>query len=173
MTASAPLPSKCAKGYCGNFKSTLVKGETDVDITEVARRSGFPASTLRFYEEEGLISSIGRRGLHRTFDSDVLERLALIGLGRAAGFALDEIAEVLTPDGQPHIDRQRLLAKAAELDKTIRNLTDMRDGLLHAATCRAPNLIECPTFRRILRAAASGVIRTRGKRASGNLVSSS
>lgn len=48
-----------------------------MDITEVARRSGLPASTLRFYEEKGLIASIGRRGLHRVFDPNVLERLAL------------------------------------------------------------------------------------------------
>jgi DNA-binding transcriptional MerR regulator len=63
-----------------------------VDITEVARRSGVPASTLRFYEEKGLIASIGKRGLHRVFDPGVLERLALIALGRSAGFSLDEIA---------------------------------------------------------------------------------
>jgi hypothetical protein len=36
-------------------------------------------------EESGLIASIGRRGLHRLFDPGVLERLALIGLGRACG----------------------------------------------------------------------------------------
>src|ERR1700741_3935892 len=53
----------------------------NVDITEVARRSGLTASTLRFYEEKGLIASIGRRGLHRVFDPGVLERLALIALG--------------------------------------------------------------------------------------------
>jgi DNA-binding transcriptional MerR regulator len=136
-----------------------------VDIREVARRSCLPASTLRFYEEKGLISSIGRRGLRRIFDSGVLERLALIALGRAAGFSLDEITEVLAPKRrQPHIDRQILLAKARELDKTISNLTDMRDGLLHAATCRAPNLLECPAFRRLLRAAASGRISIRRKK---------
>jgi DNA-binding transcriptional MerR regulator len=32
-----------------------------VDITEVARRSGLTASTLRFYEQKGLIASVGRR----------------------------------------------------------------------------------------------------------------
>jgi MerR family regulatory protein len=55
-----------------------------MDITEVARRSGIPASTLRIYEEKGLIASIGRRGLRRVFDPGVLERLALIAVGRAA-----------------------------------------------------------------------------------------
>jgi DNA-binding transcriptional MerR regulator len=54
-----------------------------MDITEVSQRSGVPASTLRFYEEKKLIASIGRRGLRRLFDPGVLERLALIALGRA------------------------------------------------------------------------------------------
>lgn len=129
-----------------------------MDITEVVRRSGLPASTLRFYEEKGLIASIGRQGLHRVFDHGVLERLALIALGRASGFSLDEIALMFTRDGRPRIDREMLAAKAEELDRTIRKLADMRDGLRHAAACRAVSHMECPTFRRILRAAASGAI---------------
>lgn len=137
----------------------------NLDIGEVAQRSGVPASTLRFYEEKGLISSIGRRGLHRLFDAGVLERLALIAVGRAAGFSLEEIARMFTPDGRPHIDRQMLAAKAKELDETIRKLTAMRDGLRHAAACAAPSHMECPNFRRIVRAAASGVIGVRKKRA--------
>lgn len=137
----------------------------DLDITEVARRSGVPASTLRFYEEKGLISSIGRRGLRRLFDPGVLERLALIALGRAAGFSLEEIALMFAPDGRLRIDRQMLAAKATELDGTIRKLSALRDSLRHAAACPAPSHMECPTFRRILRAAASGAIGARRKRA--------
>jgi DNA-binding transcriptional MerR regulator len=95
-----------------------------MDITEVARRSGLPASTLRFYEEKGLIASIGRRGLHRVFDPKVLERLSLIALGRFAGFSLHEIRLMFAPDGRPRIDRQMLAAKAEELDKTIRPCKD-------------------------------------------------
>ena len=129
----------------------------DLDIAEVARRSGVPASTLRFYEEKGLISPIGRRGLRRLFDAGVLERLALIALGRAAGFRLDELARMFAPDG-PRIDRGVLSAKADELDRTIGMLTAARDGLRHAAACTAPSHMECPTFRRIVRAAASGAI---------------
>lgn len=134
-----------------------------LDITEVARRAGVPASTLRFYEEKGLIASIGRRGLHRLFGAGVLERLALIALGRAAGFSLDDIARMFSPDGQPSIDRQMLTAKADELDRTIRQLSAMRDGLRHAAVCPAPSHMECPTFRRILQAAASGALGPRRK----------
>ncbi|HEX8439837.1 helix-turn-helix domain-containing protein [Archangium sp.] len=136
----------------------------DLDITEVARRSGVPASTLRFYEEKGLIASIGRRGLRRLFDPGVLERLALIALGRATGFSLDEIARIFAPDGRPRIDRQMLVAKAEELDRRIRKLSALRDGLRHAAACPAPSHRECPTFRRLLRAAASGAIGASRKR---------
>ena len=135
-----------------------------LDITEVTRRSGVPASTLRFYEEKGLISSIGRRGLHRLFGPGVLDQLALIAVGRAAGFSLDEIALMFGPDGRPRIDRQMLAAKAEELDKTIRELRSLRDGLRHAAACPAPAHMECPKFRRILRAATSGAVRERTKR---------
>ncbi len=137
----------------------------DLDITEVARRSGVPASTLRFYEEKGLIASIGRRGLRRLFEPGVLERLALIALGRAAGFSLDEIALMFAPDGRPQIDRRVLAAKAEDLDRTIVRLRAMRDGLRHAAACPAPSHMECPKFRRILRAAAAGAFEARRKRA--------
>jgi DNA-binding transcriptional MerR regulator len=130
-----------------------------LDITEVAKQARVPASTLRFYEEKGLIMSIGRRGLRRLFAPAVLERLALIGLGRAAGFSLDEIARMFAPDGRPRIDRQMLAAKADELEATIQRLTAMRDGLRHAAACPAPSHMECPTFQGLLRAAASGAIR--------------
>lgn len=136
-----------------------------LDIGEVARRSGLPASTLRFYESKGLIASVGRQGLRRLFDAGVVERLALIALGRAAGFSLDAIARMFAPDGKPQIDRQLLRDKAQELDQTIRRLGAMRDGLRHAAACRAPSHMECPTFRRILRAAESGAIGGRGPRA--------
>jgi DNA-binding transcriptional MerR regulator len=140
-----------------------------LDIAQVAQRAGVPASTLRFYEEKGLIAAVGRRGLRRLFDPGVLERLALIALGRAAGFSLQEIARMFAPDGKPRIDRLLLAAKADELDRTIRQLSAMRDGLRHAAACRAPSHMECPTFRRILRAAASGAIGARGNKASRSL----
>jgi DNA-binding transcriptional MerR regulator len=140
-----------------------------MDISEVAHRSGVPASTLRFYEEKGLIGSVGRRGLRRVFGPGVLERLALIALGRSAGFSLDEIARMFAPDGRPQIDRVVLAAKAEELDGTIRKLSAVRDGLRHAAVCPAPSHMECPTFRRLLRAAASGAIGKRSKKMSSRL----
>jgi len=136
-----------------------------MDIAEVARRSGVPASALRYYEEKGLIASRGRRGLRRVFDPGVLERLGLIRLARAAGFSLDEVSRMFAADGRPRIDRRLLAAKARQLDRTIRELAAMRDGLRHAANCPAPSHMECPTFRRLLNAAMSGAIGAPRKRA--------
>ncbi len=137
----------------------------NLDIGEVAEQCGVPASTLRFYEEQGLIRSIGRRGLRRVFEAGVVEKLALIALGRASGFSLEEIAAMFAPDGRLRLDRQKLVAKANELDATIRQLTAMRDGLKHAADCKAPSHLECPKFRRIVQAAAAGAIGARRERA--------
>lgn len=133
-----------------------------MDIAEVARRSGVPASTLRFYEEKGLINSVGRQGLRRVFSDNILERLALIALGRTAGFSLDEIARMLGTRGNPDIDRELLVSKADELDRDIKKLTAMRDGLRHAAVCSAPSHMECPKFRRLLGLAAYGAISSEG-----------
>lgn len=124
-----------------------------MDIVEVAKASGLPASTLRFYEEKGLIQSTGRNGLRRQFGANVLEQLALISLGRSGGLSLDEIAQMFTPEG-PKIDRDVLLARAEKLDRTIKELTAMRDGLRHAAVCSAANHFECPKFLRLLNVAS-------------------
>lgn len=133
-----------------------------MDITEVSKASGLPTSTLRFYEEKGLIQSNGRNGLRRIFDANVIERLALISLGRSAGFSLDEIRKMFTPEG-PEINRALLLAKADELDTKIKELTAMRDGLRHAAACPAPNHFECPKFLRLLRVAGKNRFRQPNK----------
>lgn len=124
-----------------------------MDIAVVAKRSGLPPSALRYYEAKGLIASAGRQGLRRTYDPNVLERLALIALGRAAGFSLDEIAQMFGSDGRPQIDRQKLLTKADDIDRTIKELQAMRDGLRHTAVCKAPSHMACPTFKRLLQAA--------------------
>lgn len=135
-----------------------------MDIGEVAKRSGVPASTLRFYEEKGLITSTGRQGLRRLFPPVVLEKLALIALGQAAGFSLDEIVQMFGPDGKPDINRPLLVTKADEIDRRIKELKAMSNGLRHAAVCPAENHLECPTFQRLLRSAAKGVIAPGRKR---------
>lgn len=126
-----------------------------LDIGEVARQTRLPASTLRYYEERGLIGSIGRHGLRRLFAPSILARISLIKLGRNAGFSLDEIAGMFAADGRLSIDRAQLKAKADALNQNIRELTALRDSLQHAATCPAPGHLECPSFQRLLRVAGA------------------
>ncbi|MEM9161237.1 MAG: helix-turn-helix domain-containing protein [Verrucomicrobiota bacterium] len=129
-----------------------------LDISEVSKRSGQAASKLRYYEEKGLIQSVGRHGLKRLFTKDVLERLALISLGRAAGFSLEEIREMFSKSSGLEINRKKLLQKADELDRKIQRMVSIRDGLRHTANCREPSHMDCPNFRRVLSAAGRGVI---------------
>lgn len=127
-----------------------------MDISQAAKRSGMPSSTLRYYEKLGLIESLGRIGARRVFAPDVLERLALISLGQAAGLSLDEIRSMFTRGGMPRINRELLSRKAADVDRVIVRLKAMSRGLRHAARCPARNHFECPTFQRLLREASTG-----------------
>jgi DNA-binding transcriptional MerR regulator len=135
-----------------------------MDISEVAKHSGVPASALRYYERRGLIRSLQSEGARRKFSPAVLDQLALIALGQAGGFSLDEIRAMFTPKGEPCIDRKMLLAKADELDRTVKRLKAMSNGLRHAAACPARSHAECPSFQRLLRAAASGALEKIQKR---------
>jgi DNA-binding transcriptional MerR regulator len=138
-----------------------------MDIADVARRSGVPASTLRFYEEKGLIVSLARPGARRQFAAQILDQLALISLGQSAGFSLEEIRSMFAGDGGTSIDRQMLAAKADELDATIRRLRAMSRGLRHAAACPAPSHAQCPTFQRLVKAAGASTLE--GKKERGRL----
>lgn len=142
-----------------------MSGARVMDIGEVAARSGLPASTLRYYEERGLIRSVGRQGLRRLFSPQVLRLLEFISLGRRSGFSLEEISGMFTAEGGLRIDRNRLVDKADELDRHISQLSAMRDGLRHAAKCSAPSHLECPTFQRLLRLAGKKPVRSPTSRA--------
>ncbi|MBD3810989.1 MAG: helix-turn-helix domain-containing protein [Betaproteobacteria bacterium] len=135
-----------------------------MDIAEVAKHTGVPASTLRYYEKQGLIASVGRQGMRRRFAPGVLDQLALISLGQAAGLSLDEIRSMLLPNGQPSIDRQMLADKADEIDALIKRLRAVSRGLRHAAACPAPSHAECPSFQKLRKAAASGALEKRWRR---------
>lgn len=126
----------------------------ELDIGEVVRRSGVPASTLRYYEQLGLLQVLGRRGLRRQYHAQVLERLALIGLGQAAGLSLQQIGASLPPQqGGIRLDREALRAQAVELQRQITQLQRVRRHLLRAAACpQAHDARQCGSFRRLLRA---------------------
>jgi DNA-binding transcriptional MerR regulator len=141
-----------------------------LDIGEVSAKTGVQPSTLRYYEEVGLISSVARSGLRRQFLPDVLLRLKLIAMGKSAGFSLDEISGMIGKNSSPDLPRAALHRKADEVDRQIKDLTTLSKTLRHVADCRSSSHMECPTFRRLLdvalkRARGGGQTRARAKRA--------
>lgn len=124
-----------------------------LDIGELSAQSGLPASTLRYYDEIGLIASVGRHGLRRQFGPEAFWQLGLIALGKKAGFSLSEIAAMFAADGGNSLSRPALHVRADQIERQINELTVLRDMLRHVAECSAPSHIECPRFRKLLRIA--------------------
>ncbi len=87
-----------------------------LDIGVLAERSGVLPSTLRYYEEIGLIDSFSRHGLRRQYAPEVLQQLALISLGKMAGFPLSEMKGMFGKDGTVDLPRPALHQRADQLD---------------------------------------------------------
>ncbi|MBX8801288.1 helix-turn-helix domain-containing protein [Pseudochrobactrum asaccharolyticum] len=124
-----------------------------LDIGVLAERSGVPPSTLRYYEEIGLIDSFSRHGLRRQYAPEVLQQLALISLGKMAGFPLSEMKGMFGKDGTADLPRPALHQRADQLDLQIRQLTTLSKALRHVAECPAETHLACPTFQRLMKAA--------------------
>lgn len=125
-----------------------------IDIGALSKQSGIPPSTLRYYEEIGLIQSVARHGLRRQFDTPVVTQLALISLAKLAGFSLDDIKGMFSEDGTPQIPRAELRLRADALDDQIDGLIRLRDALRHVADCPAETHMDCPKFKRLMQFAA-------------------
>jgi len=122
-----------------------------LDIRDVADTAGLPPSTLRYYEELGLIRSTGKHGLRRQYDPDVLERLSFIALAQAAQFSLKDVSAMMPTPSVIKINRDTFVQKADEVESQIQELTELVSLLRHIADCPHENQFDCPTFRSLLR----------------------
>ena len=117
-------------------------------VAEVAERSGFAASALRFYEREGLIEATRTSGGQRRYERSVLRRLAFIRAARNVGLTLDEIrAELrqLPADRTPtKADWHRISPHwRTRLDEQIAALEALRDRLDSCIGCGCLSLKQC------------------------------
>ncbi|NOI79977.1 helix-turn-helix domain-containing protein [Vibrio tubiashii] len=124
-----------------------------MDIAVVSKESGLAPSTLRYYEKIGLIRSIGRNGLRRQYSPNILNKLNIISLGRAAGLSLEEIASMFDVDDELAINRNLLTQKVEQIDEQIKRLAIVRDNLNHVANCPQPSHLECPSFQKLMKSA--------------------
>jgi MerR family redox-sensitive transcriptional activator SoxR len=117
-------------------------------VSDVAARSGFAPSALRFYERDGLIDATRTAGGQRRFPRSVLRRLAFIRAAQNVGLTLDEVAAALAllPGGRTptRADWARLSREwRARLDDQIAGLVALRDGLDSCIGCGCLSLRRC------------------------------
>ncbi len=117
-------------------------------IGDIARRSGLATSALRYYEREGLISSVRTSGGIRRYPRSVLRRLAFIRAAQSVGLSLEEIRAALftLPDGRtPTAADWTRLSRSwrARLDEQIDGLLALRDRLGACIGCGCLSLRRC------------------------------
>jgi len=117
-------------------------------VSDVAARSGYTPSALRFYEREGLIHATRTTGNQRRYERSVLRRLAFIRAARNVGLTLDEVAAALAtlPDSRTptRADWPRLSRTwRHRLDDQITALERLRDGLDSCIGCGCLSLKRC------------------------------
>ncbi|MCF2531837.1 redox-sensitive transcriptional activator SoxR [Yinghuangia soli] len=123
--------------------------DTDLlTVSEVAKRSGFAASALRFYEREGLIGALRTSGGQRRYERHVLRRLAFIRAARHVGLSLDEIRAALATLPASRTPNKADWARISRswrtrLDEEIAALTTLRDGLDQCIGCGCLSLQRC------------------------------
>ncbi|MDT5173744.1 MAG: hypothetical protein QOG37_995 [Mycobacterium sp.] len=113
-------------------------------IGEVARQAGIAATTLRYYEQVGLVPAPARQGGQRRYDSSVLSRLEVVRLCKSAGFTLDEI-QLLFADEAPGRPASRALAetKLVEIDAQLASLARAREVIEWGMRCTCPSIDSC------------------------------
>ena len=117
-------------------------------IGELARLAGRRASSIRYYEQIGLLPQPTRVSGQRRYGHDYLQLLTIIATAQRAGLPLDQIKSVLRPPASDSVGALRRAATArlpllaAEIDRAER----ARRWLQHAASCECPSLPACPLF---------------------------
>ncbi len=117
-------------------------------IGEIAARSGFAISALRYYEREGLIAAARTGGGQRRYVRGVLRRLAFLRAAQTVGLSLEEVraslAQLPQARNPTRADWTRLSRSwRSRLDEQIRALEALRDGLDSCIGCGCLSLTRC------------------------------
>lgn len=135
--------------------------ESLLSIGEMADRTGVSSSALRFYEAEGLVSSMRSSGGQRRYSRSSLRRVAFIRIAQRVGLTLEEIRSALEtlPESRTPTksDWARLSASwRPRLDEQIAVLQRLRDELASCIGCGCLSLRDCALYNPSDRAALGG-----------------
>jgi MerR family redox-sensitive transcriptional activator SoxR len=127
---------------------------TFLSIGAAAARAGVATSTLRYWEELGLLRPARRAG-RRVYDDAALDRMSLVLLAQRAGFTLAEIRQLLSgfPPRASAGERWRALVdrKQVEVRSKIDELRLMLDVLELLERCECPDLDACGAAAKVKR----------------------
>ena len=121
-----------------------------IDIATLAKQTGIPAHTLRYYETRGLIAPVSRSGLKRVFADDVVLKLQLIQLGQQVGMSLDDINLAFGLNADMAVKRSVLAQQAATVATQIQQLQTVQTLLQHLLACPHEQHLDCPEFLALL-----------------------
>jgi MerR family redox-sensitive transcriptional activator SoxR len=122
-----------------------------MSIGELARRASRSASSIRYYEQIGLLPTPARRYGQRRYDVSAVRQLTVIDTAQRAGLTLDEIKTLLGAargDDSAAVEQLRLVAerKLPELTAMIERSMLVRKWLRAASRCECPSLYDCALF---------------------------
>ena len=117
-------------------------------ISEVSKRSGVASSALRFYEQQGLISSVRTGSGHRRFPRSVLRRVAFIVFAQRIGLTLEEIGAELAKLPSDRVPSRKDWARLSgawtqRIDQRIAELQRLRAGLVQCIGCGCLSIDKC------------------------------
>jgi len=119
----------------------------EMTIAGLAKAGLVGVETIRYYQRRGLLRTPRRSGSIRRYTAEDVARLRFIKSAQAAGFKLDEIAELIRLDARDDRAKARLLAQTRieALDAEIAKLKAARNALSHLAhECHASKSGPCP-----------------------------
>lgn len=119
-----------------------------LSIGELSERAGVPASTLRYYDELGLVRPIARPSGRRRYAALAVRDVGLIVVFREIGFSLTEIERFVA--GERPSRRELIDRKLAELADQQHRIEVARSALEHGLACPAEDQLECPRFWSII-----------------------
>ena len=115
-------------------------------IGDLAARFGLATHVLRHWEDVGLLAPERDGAGRRRYGQPELVRVAVILRSKAAGMSLEQIAVLL--DAESPMRHLVLEAHIADLDRRMAEMERSRELTLHALTCRAHDVANCPGFRK-------------------------
>jgi len=127
-----------------------------MNIGDVARKSGLPAKTIRYYEEIGLVRPPRGENGYRSFGEDELHKLAFLGRARALGFSIEDCRILLAlyeDDGRESAQVKKVAEEHLKrIEEKIAQLQSMRSTLKHlVSSCAGDNRPNCPILNDLAR----------------------